>query len=86
MQKKFNKTYNEHHDPFKKEAWLANLEKIQRHNEEAAKGLHSYVLRDNNLADLVSLLINFILFFPVQPSASVVFDTEIKLKVFLTMF
>ncbi|XP_066158096.1 cathepsin K isoform X2 [Euwallacea fornicatus] len=50
--KRFNKTYNDHHDPFKKETWLSNVEKIQRHNEEAAKGLHSYFLKDNNLADL----------------------------------
>ncbi|XP_050314484.1 procathepsin L isoform X3 [Anthonomus grandis grandis] len=49
---KFNKTYADHHDPIKKTAWLSNLEKIKRHNAEAERGLHSYYLKDNNLADL----------------------------------
>ncbi|ERL86114.1 hypothetical protein D910_03528 [Dendroctonus ponderosae] len=52
IQKRFNKSYNDHYDPFRKEAWLANIEKIKKHNEEAAKGMHSYYLMDNNLADL----------------------------------
>ncbi|XP_076261029.1 cathepsin L4 [Rhynchophorus ferrugineus] len=51
---KFNKSYTDYHDVYKKEAWLTNLQKIRKHNDEAAKGLHSYYLKDNNLADLNS--------------------------------
>ncbi|CAG9759453.1 unnamed protein product [Ceutorhynchus assimilis] len=52
FKEKFNKSYSDHHDAFRKEAWLANVKKIKTHNEEAKKGLHSYFLNDNNLADL----------------------------------
>ncbi|XP_060537289.1 procathepsin L isoform X2 [Cylas formicarius] len=52
FKERFNKTYTDYHDVYKKEAWLANLKKIKKHNEEAAKGLHTYFLLDHNLADL----------------------------------
>ncbi|XP_045481479.1 procathepsin L-like isoform X1 [Harmonia axyridis] len=52
FKKKFNKTYIGPHDTQKRQAWEDNLKKIHKHNEEAAKGLHSYTLKDNHLSDM----------------------------------
>lgn len=62
IQKKYNKTYSGYHDTSKRLAWEENLRRIQKHNEEAAQGLHSYTIKDNHLSDLVNTYIATILF------------------------
>lgn len=44
-------------EPLRRLAWEENLLKVQLHNEEAKNGLHNYTLRQNHLADMVSVLI-----------------------------
>ncbi|XP_015112300.1 cathepsin L1 [Diachasma alloeum] len=50
----FDKDYNGREEPHKRAAWEQNLLKIYEHNLMAAAGHHSYILRDNHIADLGS--------------------------------
>lgn len=55
FQAKFNKTYIGHHDIRRKTAWEENIQRIIKHNEEAALGYHSYTINQNHLSDLVNI-------------------------------
>ncbi|KAJ8941441.1 hypothetical protein NQ318_016073 [Aromia moschata] len=49
---KFNKNYTGYHDSARKIAWMDNIQKIKKHNEEADKGIHTYYINENELTDL----------------------------------
>ncbi|XP_056646141.1 procathepsin L [Diorhabda sublineata] len=49
---KFNKSYSKFNDYTRRKAWEENLEKIRKHNEEAARGLHSFTIKENHLTDM----------------------------------
>merc|ERR1712179_189443 len=50
---KFNKAYkNDAEDEYRMKVFSDNLEKISRHNDEAANGLHTFTLGINQFADL----------------------------------
>jgi len=49
----FNKAYkNDAEDEYRMKVFSDNLEKISRHNDEAANGLHTFTLGINQFADL----------------------------------
>lgn len=48
-----NKTYSKIKEHRHRTAWEENFHYINRHNEEAKEGKHSYTLALNHLADLV---------------------------------
>ncbi|XP_069685412.1 cathepsin L-like peptidase [Periplaneta americana] len=50
---KYGKTYCPREEMFRMNIFLSNVEKIKKHNEEHARGLHNYTLGINRFADML---------------------------------
>merc|ERR1719473_2553004 len=51
---RFNKTYTSEEDSSRFQTWSENLDRVNKHNEEASNGLHSFTLGMNKFADLTN--------------------------------
>ena len=60
--KEHNKLYrNKAEESFRRVTWENNLKFIQKHNDEADKGLHTFKLEMNRFGDMVKFLFILIL-------------------------
>lgn len=54
MQTEFKRNYKPEEEAKRKELFAKTRERVNKHNAEAAKGVHSYTLGINHFSDLVS--------------------------------
>ncbi|KAJ4444041.1 hypothetical protein ANN_05830 [Periplaneta americana] len=53
---KYGKTYSPEEEMLRLDIFLDNVERINKHNEEYARGLHTFTLRINRFADMTGAL------------------------------